>query len=340
VKTANDLDPTSRPATSGIRFPLLVTGISGVAGYNAFLALRRKFPGQVIGVRPPQTEDLFGKDIVPIDGEDSAGLSSLFREYQFGSVLNCAGNCALKPCELDPNMAHRLNVISATNIVRLSREFDSRLVHLSTDLVFSGLNGGGYLEDDPVDPVTVYGKTMSEGEDAILSTDPNAAVLRISLPMGPSHSGHAGAVDWIEYRFRNGLPATLYFDEVRSITFVEDLNDVFEWFLGHEAGGIFHLGGPKSRTLYEIAQIINRVGGYNPRLLHGCPRIDAGPMPPRAGNVSMNSDKLISTIGRNPFRTWPIPAEFHPVELDWHHHRPAHEHGSHSAIARHLYWGR
>ena len=125
-----------------------------------------------------------------------------------------------------------------------------------------------------------------------------AAILRISLPMGPSFNRHAGAIDWIQSRFRHGRPATLYFDEVRSCTYTDDLNRVFERFLAGRQAGIFHCGGPRPMTLYQIAQIVNRVGGYDPHLLKGCPRIDAGPMPPRAGNVSMNSDKLIAALGR------------------------------------------
>ena len=109
---------------------------------------------------------------------------------------------------------------------------------------------------------------------------PGAAVLRISLPMGPSFNGHAGAIDWIDARFRHGRPATLYFDEVRSCTYCDDLNHVFEHFLAGNESGIYHAGGPRAITLYEIAQVVNRVGGYAPELLKGCPRIDAGPMPP------------------------------------------------------------
>ena len=44
-------------------------------------------------------------------------------------------------------------------------------------------------------------------------------------------------------------------------------------------------------SLYQIAQVINRVGGYDPNLLMGCPRIEAGPIPPRAGDVTMNSTR-------------------------------------------------
>ena len=96
---------------------------------------------------------------------------------------------------------------------------------------------------------------------------------------------------------------TLYFDEVRSTTYTDDLSCVFELFLGHDWAGLFHLGGPRPLTLYQIAQVVNRVGGYDGMLLKGCPRLEAGPMPPRAGNVSMDSDKLFDTA-----RTQSVPA--------------------------------
>src|SRR5262249_40627101 len=152
-------------------------------------------------------------------------------------------NCALKKCELDPAMAYQLNVESAGNVVANSTEHRCRLVHLSSDLVFSGKGHGRYRETDPVDPVTIYGKSMVESERAISWGDHGPVVLRISLPMGRSFKRHAGAIDWIQSRFRHGRPATLYFDEVRSCTYTDDLNRVFERFLVGNENGIYHLGG-------------------------------------------------------------------------------------------------
>src|SRR5437899_6006671 len=110
---------------------------------------------------------------------------------------------------------------------------------------------------------------MAEGERQVAQIDPEAAILRISLPMGPSFNRHAGAIDWIQSRFRAGRPATLYFDEVRSCTYCDDLNRVFERFLAGDEHGVYHLGGPRPNTLYEIAQVVNRVGDYEPELLKG-----------------------------------------------------------------------
>src|SRR5260370_35299005 len=125
-----------------------------------------------------------------------------------------------------------------------------------------------------MDRVTVYGKTMGKAEHSLKEAVPETAILRISLPMGPSPNRHAGAIDWIDSRFRNGRPATLYFDEVRSCTYVDDLSRVFEGFLAHDAAGGEHLGGPRAVTLYQIGQIVNRGGGYLADLPQGSPGLE------------------------------------------------------------------
>jgi dTDP-4-dehydrorhamnose reductase len=320
-----------------VRLPLLVTGITGVAGFNALAYFRERYPGQVIGLRPTQTWQMVGPDIVPLDTEDRPGLTRLFQQHEFRAVLNTTGNCALKSCELDPEMARRTNVASADNLSLVARQFGARFVHLSSDLVFSGTRGRPYRETDPIDPVTVYGKTMAEGETVVMANNSGAALLRISLPMGPSFNGHAGAIDWIQSRFRHHRPATLYFDEVRCCTYVEDLNLVFEHFLANDQEGLFHLGGPRGITLYQIAQVINRVGGYDPHLLRGCPRRDAGPMPPRAGDVRMDSSKLLDLLGLTPFQPWPAGDDLLPTGRLWHYVRPPSEQGGLERLAARLY---
>ncbi|MFO0965881.1 MAG: sugar nucleotide-binding protein [Gemmataceae bacterium] len=331
------MPPAVAPFLPASRLPLLVTGVAGVAGFNAFRHLHARYPGQVIGVRPRQTWRLHGPGIIAQDAEDAAGMRRLFDQFGFRSVLNTVGNCALKSCELDPAMAHTVNVASALVMVDNVLRHACRLVHLSSDLVFSGAGEGHYVETAPTDPVTVYGKTMVQAETLLRDRLPAAAILRISLPMGPSFNRHAGAIDWIQSRFRAGRPATLYFDEVRSCTYCDDLNHVFERFLAEDHAGVFHCGGPRPNTLYQIAQVVNRVGDYGPDLLKGCPRLEAGPMPPRAGNVTMCSEKLIRALGEQPFHPWPREQELHPVDRHWHRERPHTERRGVDEIARRLY---
>ena len=89
-------------------------------------------------------------------------------------------------------------------------------------------------------------------------------------------------------------------------------------------------------TLYQIGQIVNRVGGYCPTLLRGCPRVEAGPMPPRAGDVSMDSGKLHALLGHDPFHPWPLSEDMVPTDRDWHRERGSWT-GSPSLLAERLY---
>jgi dTDP-4-dehydrorhamnose reductase len=317
--------------------PMLITGVAGVAGYNALEYFSDRYPGQVVGIRQRDNWRLVRPGVVACNAEDEQALARLFDEHQFASVLDCAGNCALKSCELDPAMAWRINVEGVRTLISQVQRSGARLVHLSVDLVFSGKGGGEHVEDDPTDPVTVYGKTMVVAEQLIAERLPEACTLRISLPMGVSFNGHAGAIDWIQSRFKKLKPATLYFDEVRTPTYTDCLSPLCEAVLKSNLSGLFHAGGPQPLSLYQIAQIINRVGGYDPNHLIGCPRSEAGPMPPRAGNVSLNSSKLAAALGYEPFTAWPHCPTLVPTGAEWHRERAAGERGSAEYLAEVLY---
>jgi dTDP-4-dehydrorhamnose reductase len=316
----------------------LITGISGVAGYNALPYFYAKYGKQVLGIRQAENWRLQGPGVVVCNAEDYDTLARLFEHYEFRGVLDTAGNCALKSCELDPAMAWRINVAGVRNLLAAMSGRNVRFVHLSIDLVFGGGGSGDLHETDPPDPVTAYGKSMVAAEELILNADPNAAVLRISLPMGISFNGHAGAIDWIQSRFKKHKPATLYFDEIRTPTFTDCLNELCETVLARrDLAGLYHAGGTRRLSLYNIAQIVNRVGGYDPKLLKGIPRIEAGPMPPRAGNVSLNSSKLAAALGYCPFDPWPLEERLVPTGPDWHFVRPRDEPGSPRDLAQLLY---
>jgi dTDP-4-dehydrorhamnose reductase len=338
--------------------PLLITGVAGVAGYNAFRYFRERYGPQVIGTRRTDNWPLQREGIVACDCDDRDSLARLFDQHRFASVLNAEGTCKLKSCELDPRMAQRINIDSVNTLLDVIRGTSTRLVHLSIDLVFSGTRGGCHVETDETDPVTIYGKTMAEAERIVVGTlrvpslgngngysdtdgtrsvpaTLNAAILRISLPMGISFNGHAGAIDWIQSRFKKGKPATLYYDEVRTPTYTDCLNPLLATVLARrDITGLYHAGGPRRLSLFQIAQIVNRIGGYDPHLLHGCLRVEAGPLPPRAGNVTLDSTKLTRALGYDPFDPWPLDEAHVPTHRDWHHegHR-----GSPELLAEVLY---
>ena len=342
---------------------VLITGGAGFIGQNLVHAWRTARPDDRLVVVDAMTYAANVRSLEPLikdhgiqfvrgDIKDAGLIRRLFDEHQFGSVLNCAGNCALRACELDSRLAWRTNVEGLINLLSIIVERDVRLVHLSVDLVYSGERAGacstpkrledetarpGYLETDPTDPVTVYGKTMVSAEQLLVDWMPEACTLRISLPMGVSFNGHAGAIDWIQSRFKKGRPATLYFDEVRTPAYTDCLNRLYERVLASDLSGVYHAGGPRALSLYQIAQVINRVGGYDAKLLMGCRRIEAGPVPPRAGDVTMNSTALIEALnGEELLDAWPYDPALVPTDANWHHDRSG-ERGSPELLARILY---
>ena len=311
---------------------MLITGVAGVVGYNALNYFSKKYPGQVIGTRRVDNWRLRGDNIRPLNAYDADGMKHLFDTHEFASVLNCEGTCKLKSCEYDPDNARRINLDSVNGLLGAAPEA-TRIVTLSIDLVYSGSGSGNHVEEDPTDPVTVYGETMVDAEQMFLSERADACILRISLPMGVSFNGHAGAIDWIGSRFAKSRPATLYYDEVKTPTYTDCLNRTFEAALANNLSGLYHAGAPRQLSLYEIGQVINRLGGYEADFLMGLPRGEAAAIPPRAGNVTLHSGKLRRTLGYEPCDPWPLCEDHVPTHHQWHRERQPGERGSPAYLA-------
>jgi dTDP-4-dehydrorhamnose reductase len=303
-----------------IRLPILVTGLAGVPGYALYRYFLKLFPGQVYGIRPRKNACVSGDTVYAFDAEETSSLEYVFETHRFGTVIDASGNCALKACECDTARSKLLNYAQGVETARLAKQYNSVLIRISTDMVFSGASGlGGYVETDPKDPIHNYGKHQSEAEEAIQDLVPNVVILRVPLPMDYAPGGEAGAIDWISYRFRPGRPATLYTDEYRNPIYGDDLCRVVEYILSHEfPSGIYHCGGKRLVSLYQIGQIINALGGYNPDLLIGCLRTEAGPLPPRVGHLGINCTKLYSLLPDNFIRPWPFLDSLFPTDPLWH----------------------
>ena len=71
-------------------------------------------------------------------------------------------------------------------------------------------------------------------------------------------------------------------------------------------------------SLYNVGQIVNAVGGYPAELLDGVPRVEGGPMPPRVGDISINSEKLYKLLPPGFIKPWPAFDWLVPDSFDWH----------------------
>jgi dTDP-4-dehydrorhamnose reductase len=271
---------------------VLVTGITSIHGWHIFEALRHNLPeDHLFGIRPPKMKTPEGPNIRPLCITDAGALEDVQKQFNPTHVVHCAGVCDLDVCEERPGWAHAMNVQGAETVVNIFG--DLPILYMSTDLVFSGTDHptDGYTEDHRPDPVSVVGRTFLLAEQQIQNAA-NHCIVRLSLPLGDSINGEKGAVDWIEHRFKRSLPVTLFYDEVRSCLSCEDIASTTLKMLKHRFTGLYHLGGSRAWSLYDIGSYVLEKGPYDPRLLHGMLRHEEKNGPPRIGNVSLNATKL------------------------------------------------
>lgn len=283
---------------------ILITGITSIHGWPLYKRLKSIVsPDRLFGVRPPNMATPDDRNSASICMTDKAELSRIRDDFQPTHVLHAAGVCDLDTCEARPLYAHNINVNGAKSIASVFSA-SCYIMYLSADLVFSGDNAlpGGYAETDKPDPVSVVGKTYALAEKEIAKSSRHS-IVRIGLPMGDSIQGKKGAIDFIEGRLKRGLPISLFHDEYRSCIGCEDLADAVVSLFSMEVEGLFHVGGPRAVSLYEIGERILKRGNYKHEALRKWSRKDDVNGPPRIGNVHLNSAKAERLLGRM-FKPW------------------------------------
>ena len=276
---------------------LLVTGITSIHGWPIWNALQGiGSEGQLLGIRPPQTKAPVAENVVPMCITDRAQLEAIRRQFQPTCVVHCAGVCDLDLCEERPQWAYDLNVNGAKAITEVFGA-SCRIVYMSTDLVFSGEQPpeNGYCEKYSPDPISVAGKTFLQAEQVLQECE-NSCIVRLGLPLGDSVTGTKGAIDWIKSRLLKHRPVTLFYDELRSCLWCDQIAEMIPALLSLNLRGIYHFGGNRSWTLHEIGQYVRDKYQIPKRLLKGINRHEETNGPPRIGDVSMNCTKLKNTL--------------------------------------------
>jgi dTDP-4-dehydrorhamnose reductase len=148
-----------------------------------------------------------------------------------------------------------------------------RLVHLSTDIVFSG-ERGGYREEDPPAPVNDYGRSKAEAERLVAAAHPEALIPRTSLLYGGRGPGP-------QERLAHG-GGKFFVDELRSPAVVGDLADALLELLPLDVRGPLHVGGADDVSRYEFALLL----GADPARVER-----AHTTPDRAPNVTLDSSR-------------------------------------------------
>ncbi|MFD8391903.1 SDR family oxidoreductase [Streptomyces sp. NPDC059680] len=185
----------------------------------------------------------------PLDLRDAGRVDALMAEVGPQLVVNASSGKA--------DWA-----VTAEGPVRLAMaaaKYGSRLVHVSSDAVFSGARVH-YDESCLPDPVTPYGAAKAAAETAVLLVHPQAVVARTSLIIGDGRSVHERAVHELAAGTSDGV---LFTDDIRCPVHVADLAAALLELASYDAAGIHHLAGPDAVSRHELGILIARRDGLD-----------------------------------------------------------------------------
>lgn len=214
-------------------------------------------------------------------------------------VLHLAAYTDVKAAELQKDSgeesdAWKVNVVGTENIVRACEESSKKLIFISTDLVFDGMNtpDGGYGEEDPENPLNWYARTKFEGELRVRSMKSPWIVVRPAYPYRAEYSKN-DFVRLFMQKLSNNEQLTVLTDRIVSPTFIDDLTQALHVLIQKKATGIFHTVGSSQVSVYEAAQEIAKVFSYNSTLIQTTTRKEfLVNRPPEPFNSSLNNAKI------------------------------------------------
>lgn len=149
---------------------ILLTGVSGQVGH----ALKTKLlQHEVIALSRQQ-----------LDLSKVHDIRRIVREVKPNLIINPAAYTAVDTAEIEPELAYAINTTAAQILAEETARLNAALIHFSTDYVYGGEKKLPYIEDDEVNPASVYGKSKLAGENAIRAVGLPHLILRTSWVYG------------------------------------------------------------------------------------------------------------------------------------------------------------
>jgi dTDP-4-dehydrorhamnose reductase len=199
-----------------------------------------------------------------VDITDPATIDAFIEKQQpITWIVNCAAYTAVDQAEDDADVCRRLNAEGPAILARAANRINARLLHFSTDYVFDGRGRVPYQEDDPTDPIGLYGLTKRDGETAILANHEAAYILRTAWLYGRHGANFVATM----LRLMNEREEVWVVNDQRgSPTWANDLANVAaDLIMRADSGksldyGIYHYTNEGAISWYEFAKAIYAQG--------------------------------------------------------------------------------
>lgn len=265
---------------------VLILGASGMIGSAMMRVLSETSDFEIQGtVRRSEIKSFFSKTIaknliINVDVESHDSFYELLKRMQPDVVINCIGLTKHKPEAEDPLVSIPINTLMPHRLFKQCALIGARLIHISTDCVFSGKKGG-YLESDYPDAIDIYGKSKALGE----INYPNSITLRTST-IGHELNSKFGLLEWFlaQNDSCKGFSRAI-FSGVPTIVLANIIRDYV--IPNKQLSGIYHIAA-KPINKYELLELIAQVYGKT---------IKISPKDSFVIDRSLNADKFYAATG-------------------------------------------
>lgn len=245
---------------------ILITGGSGMLGsYTATQASEAGWECWATYVGHPI--ELPGCRMVRMDIRNSAETLAVMEDIRPDAVIHTAALVKPDECEQRKDLAFAVNTLGAVNVISAAEKVGAHLVHISTDLVFSG-ERNPYKTDDTPGPVNYYALTKVAAESAVHASHLNWAIVRTSIIYGARKFPHLESFsDKVIETLKAGKTINAYEDQYRAPIPAWNLADVLLEIADRRLTGIFHAVCPEPSTRYQFARKVAEVFGLDTGLI-------------------------------------------------------------------------
>lgn len=212
-----------------------------------------------------------GVETIPLDITDKDAVETICSDYSIDCIVNCAAYTNVDKAEDEEKLAYRINAYAVGLLAEAVAARGALLIHISTDYVFKGINVRPYIEDQPTDPLGVYGRTKLAGEKALCESGCRFIILRTAWLYSPYGNNFVKTIRRLTSE-RDSI--NVVFDQVGSPTYAADLAfaifDIIENDKSQGCEGIYHFSNEGVCSWYDFAVATARLSGNDRCVISPC----------------------------------------------------------------------
>ena len=227
---------------------VLITGGSGLLAVNWALSIRDKYA--VVLILHNRKIYMSGVEIDTISLESKKDCRYILNKHRPDIVINTVGLASVEECEMQPKIAHNLHVEIPSNIATTCNDLNVKLIHISTDHLFSGKNQMSF-EDEIADPVNIYAKTKSQGELKVQNNCKSALIVRTNF-FGWGTKYRRSFSDFILDSLKSNNEVELFKDVFYTPILIDELASRTHQLIDMDARGVYNIVGNERLSKYEF----------------------------------------------------------------------------------------